>query len=91
MFSDFLIAIKPIDPQFPSQIDTERRLGHKESFESVVNRFREMRRREAEHPAHRKQIEAYPSFRGQNEKQGAAPATTGSDRKPRGSGRCISG
>lgn len=86
VFSDFLITIKPIDPQFPSQIDTERRLGHKESFESVVNRFREMRRRESEHPAHRQQIEAYPSFRGQDQgitsgaSKGAAPATR--DRKP---------
>lgn len=40
VFSDFLLTIKPIDRQFPSQIDTERRLGRKESFESVVNRFR---------------------------------------------------
>lgn len=82
VFSDFLLTIEPIDPQFPSQIDTERRLGQKESFESTVNRFREKRRRQSEHPAHRKQWEAFPSFRGQDEANGRHQDESRSDRKP---------
>jgi hypothetical protein len=82
VFADFLFTIKSIDPHFANRIDVARDLGKEEPFESVVNRFREMRRRESEHPAHRKQIEAYPSFRGQDQgvapgaSRGAAPAKT---------------
>lgn len=82
VFSDFLLTIEPIDPQFPSQIDTERRLGQKESFESIVNRFREKRRRQSEHPAHRKQWEAFPSFRGQDEASGHQEAKPRAERTP---------
>jgi hypothetical protein len=97
VFSDFLLTIESIDPQFPSQIDTMRELGRRESFESTVNRFREKRRRLAEHPAHQgKRQEAFPTFRGQqdsaakgqNQSSGNGSGSQGGNQ---GTGKCICG
>ena len=72
--SDFLLTIEVIDPHFPAQIKTERRLNHKDSFSEVVNRLRMDQRMRANHPLARKTTEAYVTFRGQDDQKSTAVA-----------------
>ena len=72
--SDFLLTIEVIDPHFPAQIKTERRLNHKDSFSEVVNWLRMDQRMRANHPLVRKTTEAYVTFRGQDDQNSTAVA-----------------